>query len=845
MLSALSIKSKSFSDGNDCSRSFSRKSCDFTSHAFTCINKANVNLSKVKESLEEWQKMLSVYHKTLRDQLEEKILKYNETELSTPKYNLEPIKSGAALEVFGTEITNPTGKCKSISLVNNEKLTDIAITQKHVVQNVSNLLQRIEEDRSNTEKLLYIEQCRTKSLQQKIDTHAYKRIHELPDAIQKEHERCAYNVQELKWHCAYQGRVEARILEKVRVAETANNKITEEINFVKENSPLIEDKLNLEKEAMAIIQKKQDDTDKELKDTKQKLAKTEREFEQKKRQADHEQRMLAEKILSLSNELNSSLGKLLTLQEEHEEMNENISDMQTKITVAEEEGEHLKKKLIKFEEIETFLEEQLEQLNDKISEETLKHETICKNNEKLTKEKSGQVTAFQSVTTNLENELKKETMELQQLLKSSRSTENEIKHIRRKIENCEKQKIADSKAVKRSLIERDKVHKDLQVIKEETDQTRLIHEKLLLRLDQARGKAAEIEENLITQSEMLKKQSKDENHARVILQARINADMTAFNFKKEESEKKRGKLLKTDHEIQSILATVNAQVKKLDSKCMERLKAIEAINKLLLQIEHKRNEQEKILASQLNDLLPKEEKLKVVLSDISQRQQDKEDMSDGCNKKLCDMASSSVMMNKLLLSNERAIDELNEELIELNLQLDSEKDLSSKLKKSLQQVQERAMHHGKQHELQAEQRTASWEELKQNLEISLQENKELAIQYINLQNEHISKKNSFINRYEKAVIAQDALQDKQTLCELHTRLHKALKCYYELRGIQTRAGLSRFEEMTRRSNIKLERVQRELETSTRNISAFLTASNNAHNHLHTKRAYHQTSKISS
>lgn len=187
--------------------------------------------------------MVSLLSFTCTDQLEEKILKYNETELSTPKYNLEPIKSGAALEVmilsvcfmhinpisklctffyrydfdgwltkysynplkintqgnyffvvmyiiyfiqvFGTEITNPTGKCKSISLVNNEKLTDIAITQKHVVQNVSNLLQRIEEDRSNTEKLLYIEQCRTKSLQQKIDTHAYKRIHELPDAIQK------------------------------------------------------------------------------------------------------------------------------------------------------------------------------------------------------------------------------------------------------------------------------------------------------------------------------------------------------------------------------------------------------------------------------------------------------------------------------------------------------------------------------------------------------------------------------------------------------------------------------------------------------------------------------------
>lgn len=68
------------------------------------------------------------------------------------------------------------------------------------------------------------------------------------------------------------------------------------------------------------------------------------------------------------------------------------------------------------------------------------------------------------------------------------------------------------------------------MIKEETDQTRLIHEKLLLRLDQARGKAAEIEENLITQSVMLKKESKDENHARVILQVCGCDSFTDVNF---------------------------------------------------------------------------------------------------------------------------------------------------------------------------------------------------------------------------------------------------------------------------------------------------------------------------
>jgi len=36
--------------------------------------------------------------------------------------------------------------------------------------------------------------------------------------ISLEHEKCAYNIQELKWHCDYQGRKEARLREKVRVS---------------------------------------------------------------------------------------------------------------------------------------------------------------------------------------------------------------------------------------------------------------------------------------------------------------------------------------------------------------------------------------------------------------------------------------------------------------------------------------------------------------------------------------------------------------------------------------------------------------------------------------------------
>ena len=61
----------------------------------------------------------------------------------------------------------------------------------------------------------------------------------------------------------------------------------------------------------------------------------------------------------------------------------------------------------------------------------------------------------------------------------------------------------------------------MQVIREETEGNRAIHNKLLLALDQEREKAIEVEDSMSMQVEALKKSNKEENHARVILQVSI------------------------------------------------------------------------------------------------------------------------------------------------------------------------------------------------------------------------------------------------------------------------------------------------------------------------------------
>ena len=47
--------------------------------------------------------------------------------------------------------------------------------------------------------------------------------------------------------------------------------------------------------------------------------------------------------------------------------------------------------------------------------------------------------------------------------------------------------------------------------------------------------------------------------------------------------------------------------------------------------------------------------------------------------------------------------------------------------------------------------------------VALAENEELAKVYVQLQNHHIDQKNLFISSYEKSLIAQDSLADKENV----------------------------------------------------------------------------------
>lgn len=835
---SLILSAPSFTTENE----LGRRSCEFSTRPSYCIAKTSINLKKLETCLLDFKQKVKKKESELIENTETRLFRFaGHTVANNSITKLEPIQSGTALEVFhedgGTrnqqeidDEDNDENSTRDI-ILQKERLFELPKNQLVMLSHVKYLLERLDESCIKTKELLYKEQERTASLRETIDRHAYRRIHELPKKVQHEHEKCAYDIQELKWHCAYQGRAEARLREKVRVAENINRRIIEEIEFVKESSPLISEKQKQEKESMVKIQAKQDDTDEKLKNAREKLEKIERDFERAKRQADHEENNLGERLLSLSNELKIAQEKFLEAQNVHNTMIETIMKIDKKLTEGEDKDRELQNSLVKIKTRQRNLKSEVESLESRIDRESGEYEQLVNQNTKLTKTKNDQEENVDKMRKEYELLIQSKTKELQRILKCNKSSQKEISNLKRRIDASEKQKIADIKSVKRALEEREKVMAELEVIKEETEENRGVHNKLLVTLEQEREKAIEIEENLSLQVDGLKKSNKEENYARVILQARINAESADLIKRREEAELKKEKLLKARKDVNLVVTTVNAQVTKLEEKYKERLDALDALNKLIDQLSEKHQQMETNWNNKIKQLEPKELELKDSISNLNEKENEMEATTAVLNKKLGDMSSSSIMMNKLLLANQNAIDELNDEIDELQIQLDSGQGLETALRESLQKVEERSLDNSKRHIFQKQCRTETLHILKEQVDLALQMNREVAMVYIKLQNNHIDQKNQFLSVYEKSLIAHDSLVDKENLCELHTRLHEAMKCYYQLRGIQTKAGLSRFDQMTHASNKKLENVQKSLEVATSNITAFLKANNTTHGHI--------------
>lgn len=428
----------------------------------------------------------------------------------------------------------------------------------------------------------------------------------------------------------------------------------------------------------------------------------------------------------------------------------------------------------------------------------------------------------------MELEIKNASKQLKDLTTRIKETKAENNKLNVKLDKCAKQKIADEKAVMRAQQEMEKIEEQMEVSKEETNKVEVLHENLSESLVVKKEEVMSVEESLKTTADALKKQLKDEAHARTVLQARITSDSQDLAKTHVDSKKKREKATQRAEEMVMLVDHVRDQVSKLEKIHNERLETIAQLNKILDKVKQQHNDMESKLQGEISELRPKEEELKKETMELTKRLDHITWKSEMMEKKMADMESSSQMMNKVIATTQENINDLNEEMTELKIQIETGFETEQDLKKSLQQLEGRINRSKDSHEKHMEERKQLLTTNQRGVKTALGENKKLAIVYQRSQNTLLNNRAALLRLVERRVINEDSLKDHRELSVLQGRMRQALEYFYRLRGLQSKADIADFELRCIENGDKLTTLQSEMMRVIEHINRFLEANNAAH-----------------
>lgn len=152
-------------------------------------------------------------------------MKNEDSSLSTTSLDLKSIENIDMKPLF--EFI-PEAKSE-LELLTNEQSRDLlVIAEKHpvnglymsgIVNEVLNLILRLEYQRQRAESMLINERFVLDKLKSNIESMALLKARSLPVKVQAEHDACVNDITELNWHISFSQKTERKLLKRCEIAE--------------------------------------------------------------------------------------------------------------------------------------------------------------------------------------------------------------------------------------------------------------------------------------------------------------------------------------------------------------------------------------------------------------------------------------------------------------------------------------------------------------------------------------------------------------------------------------------------------------------------------------------------
>lgn len=144
-----------------------------------------------------------------------------------------------------------------------------------VVNEILNLILRLEYQRRRAETMLINERFIQNKLKSEIESLALRKARELPARVQAEHDACVTDITELNWHISFNQKTERKLSRRCDLADKLYHQLNERVTNIREMTPQIEEKCKFETELRKRIDQTQRDIDEMLAKTRDRLRDTE------------------------------------------------------------------------------------------------------------------------------------------------------------------------------------------------------------------------------------------------------------------------------------------------------------------------------------------------------------------------------------------------------------------------------------------------------------------------------------------------------------------------------------------------------------------------------------------
>ncbi|XP_071153749.1 coiled-coil domain-containing protein 178-like isoform X4 [Mytilus edulis] len=809
---------------------FRRKSCELTKATSPCVKKAVSHLELIQNIIEEW-------------------FRERDEEQKSRPCSVRPVASKKQLRFSAASghhnVIKTTGSAKgrqsaasgrttiSLSSANQLSVTGIGAIQEEdsallpylgaedVLDEVVTLLARLENDRIDILKALENEKQKVVRLNDKIDHLCLVRMRELPIAVQREHEACIMDLNELTWHVSYSSRTEKRIHQRTHTAEVNNQRLKEEITFVQRHIPLVKEKLQLEIQAMESIKNAQSKTYVELDNTQKRKNKTEAKSNDAVEKATTERNHIKRELDVVKDSLDKINDDYAQSRLTFDTYTKQINDIKAKLIANDMEIKVLHVKNENAKVAEEMKAKQVREIQTQITEAEFEHDRLDNENLQLQSELDTRKNKMNKRISELERGANVRDARLRNITLKNKEAEMEVQDYMDKISDCQRQKVADEKNISRIHKEKARLQQQMAVTEDEFSKISAINSAVREQLLGEQDKAFKMEESLKATAETLRRQVKDEMHTKSVLVARINSDSTDLVKYKKDTTQKRDKAQKVANEVQTAVTTVLTKVEKLRSTKREKTETKEKIRQQMVETEKQKEESRNKFMEQINNLEPHHTHLKDDVTKLEKRLDYMEWKTEQMNKQIHDMDREEVTFKKLVSNAEKAIVDLEERRKELDLQMESLKKIEDDLKKSYEEVLGRIRDNEASHRKMIEQRKKFLEESEVQKSHKLEINKELASKYRQLQNEHMIVKDKMMNNFDDRVKIEAQIKDTTQLQALQRRMHVAMLAYLKYRGLYNRSELDRMETETDQNSEQVQHLQVKMDDAIKQITEFL------------------------